>query len=120
MSTFHYVRLYTGDDGLSHFEDVDVPLSESMQASVLSPTMAVTGMNFRLSPPSYVLDYHPAPRRQFIVNLSGAVEITASDGEVRVFGPGSIMLAEDTSGKGHISKAMGDEERLSLFVHLPQ
>jgi hypothetical protein len=77
-------------------------------------------MNFRLSPASYALDYHPAPRRQFIVNLSGAVEITASDGEVRVFGPGSIMLAEDTTGKGHISKAVGGEERLSLFVHLPQ
>jgi hypothetical protein len=118
-TTFHYVRLYTGDDNLSHFEDVEVPLSDSMEASVLSPTLPVTGMNFRRSPLDYALDYHPAPRRQFIVNLTGAVEITASDGEVRTFGPGSIMLAEDTTGKGHISKAVGTEERLSLFVHLP-
>ena len=119
MATFNYVRLYTGDDGLSHFEDVAVDLSESMEASILSPTIPVTGMNFRQNAANYNLDYHPAPRRQFIVNLTGGVEITASDGEVRVFGPGSIMLAEDTTGKGHISKAVGSEARLSLFVHLP-
>jgi hypothetical protein len=120
MATFNYVRLYTGDDGLSHFEDVEVDLSNAGEASMLSDTLPVTGLNFRRNLLSYNLDYHPAPRRQFIVNLSGGVEITASDGEARVFGPGSIMLAEDTTGKGHISKAIGDEERLSLFVHLPE
>lgn len=120
MATFKYVRIYTGDDGLSHFEDVEVDLSDSMDASILSPTLPVTGMNFRQNAAKYHLDYHPAPRRQFIVNLQGTVEITASDGEVRVFGPGSIMLAEDTTGKGHISKGIGTEERLSLFVHLPE
>ena len=120
MATFHYVRLYTGDDGLSHFEDVEVDLSQGGEASMLSETLPVTGLNFRRNQLSYNLDYHPAPRRQFVVNLTGAVEITASDGEVRVFGPGSVMLAEDTTGKGHISKAIGDEERLSLFIHLPE
>ena len=119
MAGFNYVRLYTGDDGLSHFEDIEVELSQGSEASMLSETLAVTGLNFRRNSLSYNLDYHPAPRRQFIVNLTGSVEITASGGEVRVFGPGSIMLAEDTTGKGHISKATGNEERLSLFVHLP-
>ena len=120
MAGFNYVRLYTGDDGLSHFQDVEVELGNAGEASMLSETMAVSGLNFRRNSLAYNLDYHPAPRRQFIVNLTGGVEITASDGEVRVFGPGSIMLAEDTTGKGHISKAIGNEERLSLFVHLPQ
>jgi hypothetical protein len=116
---FNYVRLYTGPDGLSHFEDVEVPLTDNGAASMLSETLTVNGLNFRRNTLDYNRDYHPAPRRQFIVNLSGAVEITASDGEVRVFGPGSIMLAEDTTGKGHISKSLGSEERLSLFVHFP-
>lgn len=120
MATFSYVRLYTGDDGLSHFEDVEVELSQGTEASMLSETLAVSGLNFRRNTLSYNLDYHPAPRRQFIVNLTGSAEITASDGEVRTFGPGSIMLAEDTTGKGHLSKAIGSEERLSLFIHLPQ
>jgi hypothetical protein len=120
VAAFNYVRLYNGPDNLSHFEDVEVDLEPSGLASLLSETMPVTGLNFRKNTLDYNLDYHPAPRRQFIVNLTGAVEITASDGEVRLFGPGSIMLAEDTAGKGHLSKSVGTEERLSLFVHLPQ
>jgi hypothetical protein len=120
MASFNYVRLYTGDDGLSHFEDIEVPLAPWSDASLLSETLSVTGMNFRSNVKNYDLDYHPAPRRQFIVNLSGAVEITASDGEVRVFGPGSVMLAEDTTGKGHRSKAVSDDERRSLFIYWPE
>jgi hypothetical protein len=119
MPTFNYVRLYEDASGISHFEDVQVDLSDNGSASQLSPTLPVSGMNFRRNLMSYDLDWHAAPRRQFIVNLTGGVEITASDGEVRVFGPGSIMLVEDTTGKGHKSKATGTEERLSLFVHLP-
>src|SRR5438552_2392525 len=113
--TFKYARLYPDANGISHFEDVDVPLGDSnaAQTSLLSALVPVSGMNFRKSLADYDLDWHPAPRRQFIVNLVGAVEITASDGEVRVFGPGSIMLVEDTTGKGHKSKAVGGEERLS-------
>jgi hypothetical protein len=117
---FKYVRLYEDADGISHFEDVEVPLTDNGMASLLSETLKVTGLNFRRNRLDYNLDYHPAPRRQFIVNLSGAVEITASDGEARIFGPGSIMLVEDLTGKGHISKAVGNEERLSLFVHFPE
>jgi hypothetical protein len=119
MATFSYVRLYTGTDAISHFEDVEVELGQPGEASRLSETLPVTGLNFRRNDASYSLDWHPAPRRQFIVNLSGTVEIEASDGEVRRFGPGSVMLAEDTTGKGHIRRAIGTDERLSLFVHLP-
>ena len=120
MATFKYVRLWEDKDGISHFEDVEVPLSDNGRASDLSPTLPVSGLNFRRNSMQYDLDWHPAPRRQFIVNLTGGVKITASDGEERVFGPGSIMLVEDTTGKGHKSQATGSEERLSLFVHLPE
>jgi hypothetical protein len=114
----NYVRLYTGDNGLSYFEDVEVTLqSRGQPGTELSELFNATGMVMRRNTSEYQLDYHTAPRRQFIINLSGTVEIVASGGESRRFGPGSIMLAEDTSGKGHISRALTDE-RLSLFVHL--
>ncbi len=58
----------------------------------------------------------PAPRRQYIVNLDGAVEITASDGEKRIIGPGEVFLVEDTHGKGHFSKAVEGKMRHSLFI----
>ena len=117
---FKYVRLYEDADGISHFEDVEVPLTDNGMASMLSETVKVTGLNFRRNRRDYNLDFHPAPRRQFIVNLSGGVEITASDGDTRFFWPGSIMLVEDLKGKGHISNAVGNEERRSLFVHFPE
>jgi hypothetical protein len=120
MATLNYVHLFTGPDNLSHFKDVEVDLKDRGAGSFLSDTMQATGLNLRRNAMSYDLDWHPAPRRQFIVNLIGAVKITASDGEVRVFGPGSIMLADDTTGKGHLSQHEGDVERVSLFIHVPE
>lgn len=112
-----YIRLYADDNGESHFEEVEVPLSDRGRGSLLSEVIPSTGLVMRINSSDYDLDFHTAPRRQFVVNLSGEVEITASDGEVRRFGPGSIMLAEDTKGKGHKSRAT-TPERVSLFVHL--
>lgn len=113
-----YVRLYTGPDGLSYFEDVDVAMQERGAGTELSEVMPASGMVMRRNTADYQLDYHTAPRRQFIINLTGTVEIVASGGETRQFGPGSIMLADDTTGKGHISRALTDE-RISIFVHVP-
>jgi hypothetical protein len=113
----NYVRLYTGPDGLSYFEDIEVPMEDRGSGTELSSLIPARGMILRRNSADYHLDFHTAPRKQFIVNLTGTVEIVASGGETRRFGPGSIMLAEDTTGKGHISKALTDE-RLSIFVTL--
>lgn len=113
-----YFRIYTGPDGESHFEDVEVPLPNRVRSSELSELIPATGVIFRRSPPDEFIDWHPAPRRQFVVTLAGEAEIVASDGEVRRVGPGSVMLAEDTTGKGHITRTVGGRERLSLFIPL--
>ncbi len=113
----NYVHLYTGDDGLAYFKDVEVPMQARDSGTELSELFAAKGMIMRRNTSEYQLDYHTAPRSQFIINLTGTVEIVASGGETRHFGPGSIMLADDTTGKGHISKLL-TEERLSIFVHV--
>ncbi|MBI2759951.1 MAG: hypothetical protein HYX51_00800 [Chloroflexi bacterium] len=115
----NYFRIYAGPDGESHFEDVDVPLEAGGGASALSTLIPATGVIFRLSAADQYIDWHPAPRRQFVITLSGEAEVEASDGEVRHIGPGAVMLAEDTTGKGHITRAVGGAERLSIFVPLP-
>ncbi len=61
------------------------------------------------------MNWHPAPRRQYIVNLDDGVRITASDGESRLIGAGEVLLVEDTTGKGHLSKGLGNI-RHSLFI----
>ena len=100
MASMRYVRIYAGPDGESHFEDVDLPLRDVGRSSDVSEVFPASGIVLRRTRPDYDLDWHPAPRRQFVLNLAGEVEIQASDAEVRRLGPGSIFLAEDTTGKG--------------------
>jgi len=109
-------NLFVDKNGESHFRDVEVEYAESTRAGRLSKKIPATGIIFREVQPDYDLDWHPAPRRQYIINLDGAVEITASDGEKRVIGPGEVFLVEDTHGKGHLSKAVAGKMRHSIFV----
>src|SRR5437870_5409841 len=81
-------NLYTDASGQSHFRDINVEWAEETRAGKLSKRLPATGIIFRQVPPTYDLDWHPAPRRQYIINLDAGVQITASDGESRVIGAG--------------------------------
>ena len=114
-----YTRIYADANGETHLQDVEPELKATDHASTMSDLIAAKGVIFRESnSEEYFIDWHNAPRRQFVVNLSGEVEITVSDGEKRRFGPGSILLAEDVTGKGHISRGLGKSERRTLFIPL--
>ena len=109
-------NLYTDAEGQSHFRDIEVEWVEEMPSGKLSTRLPATGIIFRQVQPSYDLDWHPAPRRQYIINLDAGVQITASDGEARVIGAGEVILVEDTTGKGHLSKAVEGKIRHCIFV----
>jgi hypothetical protein len=109
-------NLYEDENGISHFRDIEIEWVEEKNFSKLSARLPATGIIFRETSGDYNLDWHPAPRRQYIVNLDGGVEITASDGEKRVIGAGEVLLVEDVTGKGHLSKAVGGKMRRSIFV----
>lgn len=109
-------NLYTDPAGQSHFRDIEVEWVETRNASRLSARLPATGIIFRETGGAYDLDWHPAPRRQYIINLDGGVKITASDGEARVIGAGEVILVEDTTGKGHLSQSVGGQMRRSIFV----
>ncbi|MBI3327215.1 MAG: hypothetical protein HYZ81_11010 [Nitrospinae bacterium] len=111
-------RLYTDAKGDSHFQDAEVEYVETTRSGRLSARMPATGIIFREVPPTYDLDWHPAPRRQYIINLDNGVQLTASDGESRIIGAGEVILVEDITGKGHLSKAVNDRIRHCIFVTL--
>ena len=112
-------RVYTGDDGESHFEDVEVELQDLGAIGRMTPLIPATGFVMRETAPDYDFQWHNAPRRQYILILSGGgVEIEIGDGTKRRFEAGDIFLAEDTTGRGHISRATSDEPRVSVFVTL--
>lgn len=116
--TMTVVRIYTGADNRSHFEDVQIPLKGSGKIGFLSELIKATGVVFRETGGDYNYEFHTAPRRQYVVNLEGEVEIEVGDGSKRILRSGDILLAEDTTGQGHISRAVAGKPRKSLFITL--
>jgi hypothetical protein len=109
-------NLYADEAGVSHFRDIDIEWAHESPGGKLSRRLPATGVIFRETAGDYELDWHPAPRRQYIVNLDAGVEITAGDGEKRVIGAGEVILVEDVAGKGHLSKAVSGRIRHSIFI----
>ena len=118
-----YTRVYSDAEGESHFEDVEVGMNEVVFAPPapplkLSEFMATSRFSFLSADPGWSGDWHPAPKRQFMLYLQGEIEAEVSDGEVRRFGPGSATLVEDTKGRGHRSAVVGDQEVVMAVVQL--
>lgn len=111
-------RIYTGEDGKSHFEDQCIELKENGPIGWLSDKLPATGIIFRETEPSYDYDWHPVPQRQFIIMLEGELEVEVGDGEQRHFSAGDVMLFEDTSGQGHKSRTTNNAVRRTIFVTL--
>ncbi len=108
-----YIRVYADATGESHYED-------TASASTSYPAMTpATGAAFARFPAGWAGDWHPAPRRQYFVVLTGECESETSDGDRRSHSPGSVVLLEDTTGKGHRARVMGDGEVLAMVVQLP-
>ncbi len=106
-------RMYTGDDGQSHMEEIDLESHPE-----LTTLTSAEGVVFRRSESGTFIDWHHAPRRQWVITLSGAVEIGLGDGTVHRFGPGQAMLAEDLAGQGHTTRAVGPEPRITATIPL--
>lgn len=113
-------RIYTGQDGKTKVEEYEIPLKGQGRGTELSETVAVENLQFRRTNQDYFVDWHPAPRRQYVVTLSGESEIELEGGKKIRLGPGHILLAEDTTGQGHISRAVGSRDRISLFITLAE
>ncbi len=111
-------RLYSGNDGESHFENIyfDTPNQEGIGG--ISKEMGCQGFYMRTMPHDYKVGWHNSDRRQFLVVIQGAIEMTVASGEKRVFQVGDIVLCEDKTGNGHTSQGISPQDRVSLFLPL--
>ncbi len=110
------VRVYSGDDGESHFHDMS---RDELEAYLPKEGVGPITLH-RLNSPS-VNDFHPGPPNpQYLVFLAGIVEVEIGDGSIRRFLPGDILIAEDSTGHGHITRGMGADPRVSFHVQLPR
>ncbi len=112
----HIHHLYLDENGDSRFGDIELDWVQETPSGKYTERLPATGIIFRQVQTEYDLDRHPAPRRQYIINLDAGVEITACSGEARIIGAGEVILVEDITGKGHLSKAVEGQLRHCIFV----
>lgn len=124
MSSIKYDRLYSGSDGRSRVQrDLEVALS-SRDFAPPAPPIDVSALEpastyaFLLLSAGFVADWHPSPKRQWVIVLEGEMEYEAGDGSKWRVGPGRYMLTEDTTGHGHRSRVVSRVPALLLTVQL--
>jgi hypothetical protein len=114
---FFATRLYTGPDNQTHAEELELKFSPGRPAEV-SKLLAISSAELHRTSGGNVEDWHRAPRRQYVITLSGHGELEVAGGKTISVGPGSIDLVEDTTGKGHITRVVGTEDRVTIQLPL--
>lgn len=124
------LHIYNTPDGHSHFEDLEIETQAVTQGGDATPALNLPDGQF--SAPwaakdvqfldagdgSFDRGFHHPRHRQIVILLTGSSEFESSTGDVRLCGPGSVIFAEDLTGKGHVSRSVDTERRTMIFVHL--
>jgi|SRR5215469_707153 len=116
--TFPQIRLYTGDDGESHFEEGTLELPRLEGTARRSRSYPTTEVSFEESPPGSSLGWHRAPARQYVITLTGTLEFETRLKKTFTLAPGIILLAEDTEGGGHRWRLTDDQPWRRVYVIL--
>jgi hypothetical protein len=122
-SALSYMRLYADPTGESHFEPAVVetftrnfaPPAPAFNVSRFAPALR---NGFLLVPAGWIGDLHPSPLRMWIFVLDGEMEFEASDGKRQPARKGDALLLEDTIGRGHRSRVIGDTAAKLAVVEL--
>ena len=108
-----YIHIFADADGTTHFKDVEVPMNSAdyappappLDVSAHQPATGLVSIGF---PPGWFGDFHPAPKRQWMILVAGILEIGVSDGEKRTFQPGLVAFVDEAGSKGHSTKVISD------------
>ena len=112
------VRIWTGDDGDSLFEEGSIDLPQGERGDVLSGKVETTSISFRETRAGGTFSPHDAPTRQYVVTLAGTLEFKTAKGATFTIRPGDILLAEDTTGSGHSWRLVDDQPWRRAYVVL--
>ncbi len=112
------VRIWTGEDENSHFEEGWIDLGPGAHGDLLSGKLNVTTASFQETGPGGKLAWHTAPVRQLVITLSGTLDFQTRGGQHFVLAPGDILLAEDTAGGGHTWRLVDDQPWRRVYVVL--
>ncbi len=112
------IRIWTGDDSESHFEEGAIDLPRGERGDILSGTTDVVSISFRETQAGGTYAWHPAPTKQFVITLRGTLDFQTKSGAHFTIRPGDILIAEDTTGSGHSWRLLDDEPWCRAYVIL--
>ena len=112
------VRLWTGDDDNSHFQDGVLTLAGGAQGNALTDKLPATSVSFEETAVHGRFDWQTAPVRQLVITLSGTLDFKTRAGKHFILRPGDVLLAEDTIGGGHSWRLIDDQPWRRLYVVL--
>jgi quercetin dioxygenase-like cupin family protein len=113
------IRPFTGDDDQSHFSVGEIEWKETEALNAISQSEQARTISFEETSAGASLDWHNAPHRQYVVTLSGRLELETRRGAKQVVEPGDILLAEDTWGGGHRWRLVDDQPWRRVYVAVP-
>jgi quercetin dioxygenase-like cupin family protein len=114
----HCMRIWTGGDGQSHFEEGAIDLADGVRGDLLSGKTGATSISFQETSSGGTFAWHDAPARQFVITLSGTLDFQTRNEEHFTIRPGDILLAEDTTGGGHSWRLVDNEPWRRVYVIL--
>jgi hypothetical protein len=112
------VRIWTGPDGNSLFQEGKIDLPKGERGDVLSGIVNAVSISFRETKSGGTFAPHDAPARQYVVTLAGTLEFKTVKGETFTICPGDILLAEDTTGSGHSWRLTDDQPWRRAYIIL--
>ena len=113
-----FPRFCTGDEEVSKVETWTIGTKEHGHGTFVSDLIPCDSVRLAETEPGGVYDWHPAPRKQVVVTLTGTIEFTFGNGEVLLVKPGDVFLAADVEGRGHKWRIVGDDPWRRLYVHI--
>ena len=122
MSSIEYLRIFTDEDGCSHFETRTIDL-ETKNYAPPAPSLNTSTMKpadnsvFLELPVGWYGNWHPTPVRQWLILMTGQCEFEAGDGEKVIRKAGDVIMLDDLTGKGHQTRVLGDESVRIAAIH---
>ena len=116
------MRLYSGADGQSHLTEMTLAMDDFEDTEgaygCATPWLSCDRLAIRQAPDDFSLGWHTAPRRQVLVQLQGSLQVTVASGDTAIVGPGDVLLAEDLTGQGHLTRSVGEGPCMYAIVPL--
>jgi quercetin dioxygenase-like cupin family protein len=110
------VRMWTGEDGDSLFEEGSIELAGGMRGDSVGQPVQVVELSFQETDAGGAYEWHEDPVPRFVITLSGTLEFETNSGATFTIAPGDVLLAQDNTGTGHRWKLIGEEPWRRAYV----